>query len=150
MLHRSMIGLRRRKDALRVRPPGLKQNGFAVGDRRCDGPAETGRLSMFRFAVRVFGLWCLAGGFAAAMIDGMKSIAASRVIMSTALETWSELAPGSLAAVVGFVEARLGPAMWASAKSALATVPTWALLGVVGAILVAVALPREDEVLPGP
>ncbi|MBV5262846.1 hypothetical protein [Pinisolibacter aquiterrae] len=105
---------------------------------------------MFRFMVRVLGLWCLAGGFAAAMIDGMKSIAASKVAMSTAADTWSELAPGSLAAVAAFVEGRLGEGVWAAMKSALTTLPTWVLLGVVGALLVAVALPVEDEALPPP
>lgn len=105
---------------------------------------------MFRFAVRVIGLWCLAGGFAAAMIDGMKSIAASKIVMSTASQTWGDLAPGALAGVAGFVETRLGAGVWGVVRAALEIVPTWALLGVVGGLLVAVALPPEDEAVPHP
>lgn len=105
---------------------------------------------MFRFTLRVLGLWCLAGGFAAAMIDGMKSIAASRVVMSSAAQTLNELVPGALTATAGFVEARLGGAIWAALRAGLEIVPTWALLGVIGGVLVAVALPLEDEAQPLP
>lgn len=105
---------------------------------------------MVRFLVRVLGLWCLAGGFAAAMIDGMKSIAASKIVMSSAIATWTELAPGSLGAVARFFEAQIGVSLWATIRAGLEVVPTWALLGVVGAILVAMALPPEDEAVPLP
>jgi len=149
MLQRSTARVTWRDGALRVSMPHRKQGvGAAVDRRREDRTGSKGTIDMLRFMVRVLGLWCLAGGFAAAMIDGMKSIAASKVAMSTAAETWGELAPGSFAVVGGFVEARLGVGAWAAVKTALATVPTWVLLGVVGALLVAVALPIEDEALP--
>lgn len=98
---------------------------------------------MFRFAVRVLGLWLLAGGFAAAVIDGMKSIAASTFVPTSAATTWADLAPTSLAATLAWIERMLGPASKTILSGALAAVPTWALLGVVGAVLVASALPRE-------
>lgn len=103
---------------------------------------------MFRFVFRVLGLWLLAGGFAAAVIDGMKSIAASAVVTTPALATWSGLAPTSHAAVVAWIERVLGPSAKGLFDGALAHVPTWALLGVTGALLVAATLPQEAEDAP--
>jgi len=100
---------------------------------------------MFRFAFRVLGLWLLAGGFAAAVIDGMKSIAASAIVTTPALATWTDLAPTSHVAVRAWLERVIGPAVATLLDDALAHVPTWALLGVVGAVLVALALPREED-----
>lgn len=100
---------------------------------------------MFRFAFRVLGLWLLAGGFAAAVIDGMKSIAASAIVTTPALATWTDLAPASHTAVRAWFERVIGPTTAALLDDSLAHVPTWALLGVVGAILVAMALPRDED-----
>lgn len=99
---------------------------------------------MFRFAVRVLGLWLLAGGFAAAVIDGMKSIAASTLVTTSASATWAALSPASLAAGLAWIERTAGPTTKTILAGALAQVPTWALLGVIGAVLVASALPREE------
>lgn len=104
---------------------------------------------MFRFALRVLGLWMLAGGFAAAVIDGMKSIAASTVVTTSTLATWSGLAPGSLAAARARVADTLGPLAAGWLDAGLARVPTWAALGLLGALLVTLALPREKKTTIG-
>ncbi|NLH83200.1 MAG: hypothetical protein GX458_20535 [Phyllobacteriaceae bacterium] len=100
---------------------------------------------MVRFIVRILGLWFLAGGFAAAVIDGMKSIAASKVVMASARETWSDLAPATLTTVDRWLVGTLGPTVETGFAVAVDRVPTWALLGVLGAVLVAVALPKHDD-----
>lgn len=103
---------------------------------------------MFRFALRALGLWALAGGFAAAVIDGMKSIAASKVVIGSALATWNDLAPASVAAVHARLDAALGPVVVAWLDYGLARLPTWAVLGVLGALLVTLGLPREKTAFP--
>ena len=100
---------------------------------------------MIRFFVRVLGLWLLAGGFAAAVIDGMKSIAASKVVMTSARETWSDLAPAMLTAVDRWLVATLGPTVETAFAVAVERVPTWALLGLLGVVLVSVALPKHED-----
>ncbi len=105
---------------------------------------------MVRFIVRILGLWLLAGGFAAAVIDGMRSIAASKVVMASTREAWSDVAPASLTALDRWLVTTLGPAVETGFAVVVDRVPAWALLGVLGAVLVSVALPREDEgSLPG-
>lgn len=99
---------------------------------------------MFRFLVRTLGLWCLAGSFAAAVVDGMKSIAGSGLITTTVYETWTALAPTTIPGARAFVEARAGAATWAPLEAALRVAPTAAVLLVLGAVLVALARPRRE------
>ncbi len=101
---------------------------------------------MIRFLVRTLGLWLLAGGFAAAVVDGMKSIAASGVRMTSSFDAWAALSGASQKAALGFVEGHLGGAVAAGLTSALQTVPLWGLLGGIGAVLIAVARPRGARV----
>jgi hypothetical protein len=101
---------------------------------------------MIRFFVRTLGLWLLAGSFAAAVIDGMKSIAGSALRMTAALETWTDLAPSSVTTAHAFVESHLGPAVWSALETGLRLVPTWALLGVLAAVLIALARPRPAPI----
>lgn len=105
---------------------------------------------MIRFTVRALGLWLLAAAFAAAMIDGMKSIAASRPIIGSALATWADLAPGALAAFQAWLDRTAGPGVRAFVVEVLGIAPAWALFGVLGAVLIAVALPRRGEATTAP
>lgn len=101
---------------------------------------------MIRFVIRTLGLWLLAGGFVAAVIDGMKSIAGSTLRMTTAFETWTDLMPASVGAAKAFVEGRLGAGAWQGLASVLQIVPTWALLGGLGVALISLAQRRETKV----
>lgn len=100
---------------------------------------------MIRFTVRTLGLWFLAAAFAAAMIDGMKSIAASEPVIGSTLATWTDLAPGALAAFEAWLQRAAGPAVRALVVEVLGVAPAWALFGVLGAVLIAVALPPKDD-----
>jgi hypothetical protein len=101
---------------------------------------------MLRFIVRTLGLWLLAGSFAAAVIDGMKSIAGSALRMTTVLETWNDLAPATIATTRTFVETRVGTAVWSALDAALRIAPTWAVLAVLGSTLIALARPRRESI----
>jgi hypothetical protein len=101
---------------------------------------------MLRLIFRAIGLWILAGAFVAAVVDGMKSIAASMLVTTSAHAAWSELAPSTLGALRGMVEAHIGAAAWQSLTMTVLALPTWALLGVIGAVLVALGRPRPKPV----
>lgn len=101
---------------------------------------------MIRFVIRTIGLWLLAGGFVAAVIDGMKSIAGSALRMTSALETWTELAAASVATARAFIEGHAGPGVWNALEATLHHVPTWALLGGFGVALISLAQRREAKI----
>ncbi len=101
---------------------------------------------MFRLIGRTIGLWLLAGAFVAAVIDGMKSIAASKPVVTSAFTAWSELAPAALGAVRGMIEAKIGPAAWSAFVGSVLALPTWALLGLLGAAFVALGRRRGEPV----
>jgi len=101
---------------------------------------------MFRWFARVVGLWVMAGAFVAAVIDGMKSIAASTVVVTSAFSAWSDLAPASLGALRGMVEGRGGAAAWAAVTGSVLALPTWLLLGLIAAGFIALGRPRVTPI----
>ena len=100
---------------------------------------------MIRFLVRTLGLWLLAGGFAAAVIDGMGSIAASAPRLATAAQSWKSVFPASFESASASLAATAGPAVRDAVFGLLGMVPTCLLLGIVGFALVAFARGRPDE-----
>lgn len=92
---------------------------------------------MFRFLVRTLGLWSLAGGFVAAVIDGMKSIAGSGLRLTTLWETWSDLALPTIAPARAWVESHLGSAVWTTCDHLLRLTPTALLFTGLGIVLIA-------------
>ena len=101
---------------------------------------------MFRFFSRALGLWVVAGAFVAAVIDGMKSIAASTLIVTSTLAAWGDLAPSTLGATRALIEGRIGAGVWHTATATLLALPTWAVLGVIGAGLIALGRPKPAPV----
>ena len=101
---------------------------------------------MIRFLLRSLGLWFLAGGFAAAVVDGMKSIAASRPIATSAAAALDGAAPGLTATLAHWIADHLGAAVWPTLTATLLALPTWALAGGLGVVLVALGRPRPPGI----
>jgi hypothetical protein len=51
---------------------------------------------MIRFLLRFLGLWLLAGAFVALVIDGTRSVSASRFISIPVRDAWALIDPSSL------------------------------------------------------
>lgn len=98
---------------------------------------------MIRFLVRMIGLWLLAGAFAAAVIDGMSSIAASALRLNTAAQSWKSVFPATFESAATSLAATAGPTVRDAVFGILAVVPTCLLLGIVGFVLVAIAHDRS-------
>ncbi len=64
---------------------------------------------MIRFLFRFVGLWILAGGFVALVLDGVRSIASSEIVTTPLGVTWLATSPDSLARFQGFVETSVSP-----------------------------------------
>lgn len=100
---------------------------------------------MIRFLVRTLGLWLLAGGFAAAVIDGMASVAASAPRLATAAQSWKSVFPATFESASASLAATAGPTVRDAVFGLLGLVPTCLLLGIVGFALVAIARDRSDD-----
>lgn len=90
---------------------------------------------MFRFLFRFVGLWLLAGAFVALVIDGTRSITAGRFVIMPLVEAWVAMHPASIDWLKLTVERDLSPWMWSTLAYVLYA-PLWAVLAVLGAILV--------------
>ena len=90
---------------------------------------------MFRLIGRFIGLAMLAGAFAAAVIDGARSIAASQLLLTPLGTTLYWAFPNKMPLLQSFVERQIHPLLWNPILYRLLLAPTWAALGVIGAAL---------------
>jgi hypothetical protein len=89
-----------------------------------------------RFLLRFIGLWLLAGAFVALIIDGTASIAGGTIRFNTFGQTWDNIHQDSKPLFKAFVDRRVGDWLWTSGIQVVLDQPTWAVLGVLGVILV--------------
>jgi len=90
---------------------------------------------MFRFLFRFVGLWLLAGAFVALVIDGTRSITAGRLVILPLVDAWAAIHPAGVEWVGLTAENALSPWM-RTALGYVLNAPLWAVLGVLGALLV--------------
>ncbi len=88
-----------------------------------------------RFLARFIGLMALAGAFAAAVIDGARSIAAGAFAPTSSGAALYWVSPKALASVQGFVENRLGAWAWDGVLVRLLLAPAFVSLALLSAVL---------------
>ncbi|MFJ5486185.1 hypothetical protein ACIKTA_00420 [Hansschlegelia beijingensis] len=87
---------------------------------------------MIRFLLRLLGFLILAGAFVALVIDGARSIAAGAISFTPLQATWSAAFPSGIEKTRQFFDETLR-AVWVF--DAVAAQPTFAVLGVLGILL---------------
>jgi hypothetical protein len=87
---------------------------------------------MIRFLLRSIGLWLLAGAFVALVIDGMRSVAASRIVLTTIGEAWSVMHRPSLEFFRAHIEGNYPAWVWDPVAIDFLLAPLWIALGVLG------------------
>lgn len=102
-----------------------------------------GTSRMIRFLVRFIGLWLLAGGFVAFVVDGTRSIASSDIVMTPLGEAWFATNEASLGHFQTLVETHLSPEIWERFMVPLLMAPLAAVLGGLGFILLLLGRTRE-------
>lgn len=102
----------------------------------------TAREKMIRFLFRFLGFWILAGGFVALVVDGTRSIAASALVVTPAHSAWTSLSPASLDKVRAWMSA-LAPWVWTDIAAPILDLPLFALLALVGLLLLAIGNTRR-------
>ncbi len=86
----------------------------------------------------MLGLLFLAGAFVFFVYDGTKSIAANAIIYTPLADTWNAFHAASFARLQPAIEQHIGIWLWDFLARWVMTAPTFAVSGVIGAILVIV------------
>ncbi|MFG1401649.1 hypothetical protein [Xanthobacter sediminis] len=97
---------------------------------------------MLRFLLRFVGFWLVAGGFVALIVDGTRSIAASRLVFTSAGDAWSVLAPQNLE-LAQTQAAVAAPWLWPQVMVPALSLPASVLLVLVGLVLLGLGRQRE-------
>jgi hypothetical protein len=89
---------------------------------------------MIRFLVRLVAVVLLAGGFAAAIIDGTRSIAANDLMMTSTGDLARTLLPNAFARLQPAAE-RISPLAWNPVLINVLIVPACLMLALLGLVL---------------
>jgi len=104
---------------------------------------------MFAFLARFVGLWLIAGALVALVVDGTKTIAASRLTVTPLGLAWFSVSPSSLMRTQEFVqrevEAYIGHWLWDPIMQWILLAPTWVVFGVLGGWLVYIGRRRRYQ-----
>ena len=101
---------------------------------------------MIRFLARFVGLWLLAGAFVSLVIDGNRSIASGRLMLTAFGEAWYAMHPASLDLTRSWVEGHLPGWLWNPVILGVLLMPLWIVLAAFGAILVFLGRKRERPI----
>jgi hypothetical protein len=99
---------------------------------------------MLRFLARALGLIALAGAFAAAVMDGARSIANSAVVLTPLGAALAGLSPTKFAELPRWAS-RINPKLWDPLLIDALYVPTFLFLAAIGILLTALAARRARE-----
>lgn len=97
---------------------------------------------MIRFLLRFLGLWLLAGGFVALVLDGVRSIASSQILATSFREAWTRVSEASLARMQESTAAHLPAGSWDFVAVPVLDAPVAAVLVVAGLLLIVLGRKR--------
>ena len=87
------------------------------------------------WALRFFASVLLLIAVIAAVADGTRTMAAERLVVTSAGEQWGKIAPNSLRSAQTYVQRTTHPLVWETGVRTLLLLPTWALFGGLGFLL---------------
>jgi hypothetical protein len=91
---------------------------------------------MIRFLFRTLGLLLLAAAFVFFVYDGTKSIAANALVTTRLSEFWNIIDPSSLQQLEPYIKQHAPAWLWDPVMVTILDAPTFAVFGIVGAVLV--------------
>jgi hypothetical protein len=97
---------------------------------------------MIRGFFRLVGLLLLAGGFIFLVYDGARSIADQALRLTRLNEFWNDIHQASQQAFQTMVE-NASPLLWNSVVKVILNQPAWAVMGVLGILLMLLFRPRK-------
>jgi len=93
---------------------------------------------MIRFLFRFLGLICLAAAFILVIYDGTKSIAGSRLTLTSVRALWELINAGSLTKLKPLIEPYAGGLLWDPVMLFILAAPSWSVLGLFGILFILV------------
>jgi hypothetical protein len=97
---------------------------------------------MIRGFFRLVGLLLLAGAFVFLVYDGARSIADQAVRLTPLGEFWNDIHQSSQQAFRAMVEG-VAPWLWTDVAKVILNQPAWAVMGVLGLLLLLIFRPRK-------
>jgi hypothetical protein len=91
---------------------------------------------MLRILIRFLGLLLLAGGFIALIVDGTRSLAGGRLLVTTLDNAATDLFPAALKGLQTAVEQGLAPFVWDPLLATLMMAPVSVAFGWLGALFI--------------
>lgn len=101
---------------------------------------------MIRFPLRIAGFLLIAAGFVALVIDGTRSIAGQRLMMTSISDTWRSIHLDSLAQVQKALQASGPEWLWDPLMLVVLALPTAAVGLGLGALLMLAGRRREPQI----
>jgi len=101
---------------------------------------------MLRLIIRFLGLLLLAGGFVALIVDGTRSLAGGRLMVTTLRKGATDLFPAAYKALQGSVEHNVSAFLWDPVIVTLLLVPISIAFGALGAAMILVSHKRHDHI----
>lgn len=98
---------------------------------------------MLHFIVRSLGLWLIAAFVIGVVVDGMRTIAGSRLVLTSAGQFWALMSPGTLATAQGAVR-KLSPHVWDSVIIPALQIPAWSVFLILGILFVVIGTKRKE------
>jgi hypothetical protein len=101
---------------------------------------------VFRLLVRFCGLMLLAGAFAAAVVDGARSLADQHVALTTMGRALDYAFPSKFPLLQPFVEKRLSPLLWDPVLVAILSAPAFVELATLALCLFYLVRRRPPQI----
>jgi hypothetical protein len=101
---------------------------------------------MIRFLLRLIGLLALAGGFAALVVDGTRSIAASELRLLPLGDLAAAMFPARFAQLQPYVTREIHPLLWDPVLTTLLRLPAWLILAIIGLLFLRLAQRRRQPI----
>jgi hypothetical protein len=98
---------------------------------------------MFRFLIKAIGLWIVAAGFIAAVVDGTRSVAASSLVMTPFGQSWFEFSPGTLNLSQAVIQRNVAPWLWDPVIQTALMAPTALVLMGLGFLIMLLGTKRR-------
>ena len=101
---------------------------------------------MIRFLFRTLGLLLLAAAFVFFVYDGTKSIAANALVTTRLFEFWNIIDPSSLQQLEPYVKQHAAAWLWDPVMGTILDAPTFAVFGVLGALLALLGRRKKPQI----
>jgi hypothetical protein len=98
-----------------------------------------------RLVLRVAGTWLIGLALVLSVVDGTRSLGASKLVYTSLAELWTQLHPSSLEAVMAFFQSRFFAELLDTVLQTLLSYPAFAVVGVPGILLVLAGRSRRRE-----